>query len=56
LVQSSGFVFAAGAFHGFVKGAFVPFVTAYLPGGLVADCLAAFLRLVGAMAGREYRR
>jgi hypothetical protein len=35
-VQSSGFVLVAGAFCGFTKGAFGPFIAASLPGGLVA--------------------
>jgi hypothetical protein len=33
-VQSSSFVLATGAFPSFAKGAFGPFVTASLPGGL----------------------
>jgi hypothetical protein len=51
-VQPSGFVLTSDAFCGFAKGAFGPFVTASLPGGLVADFLATFLGPVGAMAER----
>jgi hypothetical protein len=44
---------AVGAFRGFAKGGFGPFVTASLPGGLVAAFFATYLGHVDAMARRD---
>jgi hypothetical protein len=52
-VQPSGFFLVVGAFCGFAKGAFSPFVDATLPDGLVATFLTFLLGPIGgAMDGR----